>query len=312
MVRRRRSCSPDSGRQRRGTPTARRHDARGRRRARRWRRRRSSFASPSRPTRSATGSRSPAPTAERSPAGRSSSRGATLTRAVDAARAGLLRRRVARRRRSTPTPPAGRSCSASASRPATALPGQSTGGAAPQALGRWLSLAGFALGFGVAVRSAALGRDDRPLLAARLGRRDAADRRRARCAARPDRRRSRRRALVDPGFAEDVLLTRYGHLSALRLGGALGLWALAGAVRDSTRSRAPVGDPGSRRGRRARLRGLRPPNRTACRRRSRCSSSATHVAAFGAWLGCIVVALARVTRPATRAAGRARRRWSSS
>ena len=34
------------------------------------------------------------------------------------------------------------------------------GGVVLVALGRWLSLVGFALGFGVVVRSAALGRDD--------------------------------------------------------------------------------------------------------------------------------------------------------
>ena len=112
--------------------------------------------------------------------------------------------------------------------------------------------------------------------------------------------------ILDLGFVGDVLLTRYGHLSALRLGGALGLWALAGALRTASSAR-PVGDPGSR-GRRSRSSTRPPPiGSTACRRSFSMLLVATHVVAFGAWLGCIVVALResrgrQLERPAVLAA----------
>ena len=49
----------------------------------------------------------------------------------------------------------------------------------------------------------------------------------------------------DAGLARDVLLTSYGHIAGLRLGAALGLWALAGAVCQDA-SPCAVGDPRAR------------------------------------------------------------------
>ena len=140
-----------------------------------------------------------------------------------------------------------------------AVPDRPPGGRILTALGRWLSLLGFALGFGVVFAA---------LLSGGMT---------ARCwrlvstgvmllivaepvallgqiaLLAPAR-------LVDLGFAADVLLTRYGHLSALRLAGALGLWALAGAVRTGLAARS-VGDPGRSRAACVRLRGLRTSHR---------------------------------------------------
>jgi copper transport protein len=95
---------------------------------------------------------------------------------------------------------------------------------------------------------------------------------------------------LEPGFARDVLQTSYGHVTALRLGVALGLWALAGAVRSSApRAQWSIpalgaaaaivqADAGHR------IAGV--PTALAI------SLGAAHIASFGAWLGCIAVALA--------------------
>ncbi len=170
----------------------------------------------------------------------------------------------------------------------TTLPGHAAGGVAIVAAGHWLSLLGFALGFGV-VFAALLsgGMTERcwqfvsagivlMLVAepvALLG---------EMATLAPSR-------LLDPSFAEDVLLTNYGHLAALRLGAAIGLWALGGAVRHS----------------KARVQWLIPVAGMAVAFVYAGSAhriatlpapftilfAALHVAGFGAWLGCIFVAL---------------------
>jgi copper transport protein len=184
------------------------------------------------------------------------------------------------------------------------LPAHPPGGRLLTALGRWLSLLGFALGFGV-VFAALLsgGMNDRcwrtvstgvMLLivaepVALLGQM---------ATLAPSR-------ILDVGFVGDVLLTRYGHLSALRLGGAFGLWALAGAVRTaSPRAQWAIPAAGVP---------LAFVYAASAHRIDGLPSSismllvATHVAAFGAWLGCIVVALResrgrQLERPAVLAA----------
>jgi len=95
---------------------------------------------------------------------------------------------------------------------------------------------------------------------------------------------------LDAGLARDVLQTSYGHVTALRLGAALGLWALAGAVRSSTtRAQWSIpalglvvaivhADAGHR------IAGV--PTALAI------LLGAAHVASFGGWFGCIAVALA--------------------
>ncbi len=185
-----------------------------------------------------------------------------------------------------------------------ALPSSLPGGLFLTALGRWLSLVGFALGFGVVFAALVSGGMT------------------ARCwrlvsigvplmlAAEPVALLGQVAALAparifDPGFATDVLLTRYGHLSALRLGGAIGLWALAGALRPAS-PRAQwaipaVGVPLAfvYAASAHRIEGIPAPFSLFL--------AASHVAAFGAWLGCIVVALGesrarRLERPAVLAA----------
>jgi copper transport protein len=111
-------------------------------------------------------------------------------------------------------------------------------GDALQATGRWVSLAGFVLGFGlpfaVALAGQAMTRRSWTLVGfgvaamivaevfALLG----------------------QTATLQPSdpfrprIAGDVLLTSYGRVAGLRLGGALALWALAGAVRQSRSPRA--------------------------------------------------------------------------
>ncbi|MEI7760949.1 MAG: copper resistance CopC family protein [Thermoleophilia bacterium] len=114
-----------------------------------------------------------------------------------------------------------------------AAPGTLPGSTVVVALGRWLSLLGFALGFGVVLAALVSGGmtvrcwrlvsagvilmivAEPVALAGQIA------------TLAPAR-------LLDIGLTGDVLLTRYGHLVALRLGGALGLWALAGAVRPSS------------------------------------------------------------------------------
>lgn len=170
-----------------------------------------------------------------------------------------------------------------------ALPGPAHAGRVLEVLGRWISLLGFALGFGVPF-AALLSGGMTPRLwrlvsagivsmivaepVALLG----------------------QTALLAPArmfdlqLLQDVLLTSYGHLAALRLGAAVGLWALAGAVRNSTQ-RAQWSIPAAgaavaivEAGNAHRFDGL--PAALAV------LLVAVHVAAFGAWVGCIAVALA--------------------
>ena len=186
----------------------------------------------------------------------------------------------------------------------TGLPGSTSGGVALVALGRWLSLAGFALGFGVvlaALLSGGMTRRCWRLVTAGIVLLIVAEpvALLAQMAVLSPSR------LLDPGLAEDVLLTSYGHDAALRLGAALGLWALAGALRDS----AP------------RTQWLIPAAGLAvafvyadsAHRIATLPAPFTlllaglHVAAAGAWLGCIVVAVAesrgrQLGRPAVIAA----------
>ena len=185
-----------------------------------------------------------------------------------------------------------------------ALPGHQSSGVVLVGLGRWLSLLGYALGFGIIFAALLSGgttkRLWRPvsagivlLLVAEpvllLG---------ELATLAPSR-------VFDAGFARDVLLTRYGHLAGLRVAAAIGLWALAGAVRrSSTRTQwsipvagivvAFVYAAGS--------------HRTYTIPASlSLTLGAAHVAAFAAWFGCIVVALAesrgrRLAQPAALAA----------
>jgi len=112
-------------------------------------------------------------------------------------------------------------------------PGSSRLGIALQALGRWLGLAGFALGFGVPFACAAtrceLTRGLWRLVGAGIA---------LMLAAEPVALLGQTETLR-PGhafsgrLAGDVLLTSYGHVAGLRLGAALALWALMGAVRQS-------------------------------------------------------------------------------
>lgn len=184
------------------------------------------------------------------------------------------------------------------------LPGRPPWGRLLTTLGRWLSLIGYALGFGVVFAALLSGGMTKRcwrlvstgvvllILAepvALLGQM---------ALLAPSR-------LLDAGFAGDVLLTRYGHLSALRLAGALGLWALAGAVRPAS-SRAQWWIPAAAvplalvyASSAHRIDGLSFPLSAAL--------VAAHVVAFGAWLGCVVVAFTEsrgraLERPAVLAA----------
>jgi copper transport protein len=180
------------------------------------------------------------------------------------------------------------------------VPRDLPGGELVSAIGRWLALAGFALGFGVVLAALLSGGMTTRLWrlvstgvllmivaepVALLGQL---------ATLAPAR-------VLDLGFAENVLLTRFGHLSALRLGGALGLWALAGAVRSGpTRPQwmiPALGIPLSvvYAASAHRIEGI-PVSFSLL-------LEAAHLGAFAAWLGCIVVALresraARLERPA--------------
>ncbi len=187
---------------------------------------------------------------------------------------------------------------------AASVPHDLPGGALLSAMGRWLGLAGFALGFGVVFAALLSGG-----MTARLWRLVSAGVM-LMIVAEPVALLGQLATLapariLDLGFAEDVLLTRFGHLSALRLGGALGLWALAGAARTgSTRMQwliPTVGVPLSfvYAASAHRIDGIPVSLSLAL--------VAVHVAAFATWLGCIVVALrenraARLERPAVLAA----------
>jgi copper transport protein len=157
-----------------------------------------------------------------------------------------------------------------------------------QALGRLLSLAGFALGFGVPFAALVSGGMTRRLwrlvnagivlmLAAEpvslLGQT---------ATLAPSR-------VFDPSLAGDILLTQYGHVTGLRLGAAVGLWALAGAVRDSApriqwsipalgAAVALVQADGGHR-----IAGVPTVLSVVL--------EGAHAAAFAAWIGCIVVAV---------------------
>jgi copper resistance protein C len=177
----------------------------------------------------------------------------------------------------------------------SALPGGSRSGVTVQALARWLSLAGLALGFGVPF-AAALSGGMIPRLwrlvsagvalmivaepVALLGETTTLAPSRA----------------FDPGLARDVLLTSYGHVTGLRLGAALGLWALTGAVRQgSARALWAIPALGA---------ALAVVHADASHRIAGLPSvlslllAAAHVAAFGAWLGCVIVAIAAGRRRA--------------
>jgi copper transport protein len=163
-------------------------------------------------------------------------------------------------------------------------------GEALQAAGRWLSLAGFALGFGVPFATAVLGSAMTRRLWSVVGAGVAA-------------------MIVAEAFsllgqtatlqpsqpfrlqlAGDVLLTSYGRVAGLRLGGALALWALAGAVRQSRSDRAVWTIP---------LLGcaVAVVHADAAHRIGGLPTVvsflavATHVAAAGAWLGLVLVAV---------------------
>jgi copper transport protein len=185
-----------------------------------------------------------------------------------------------------------------------ALPARGQTGTAFQALGHWLSLLGYALGFGVpfaALLSGGLTRRLWRLVSAGIV---------LMLVAEPVSLLGQTAALspgraLDPGLARDVLQTSYGHLAGLRLGAALGLWALAGALRQASPraqwslpalgavTALAVADAAHR------IVGL--PWWLSL------VVEALHVAAFGAWLGCILVAVAAarsraLTRPAVLAA----------
>jgi copper transport protein len=184
------------------------------------------------------------------------------------------------------------------------LPGPARAGRTLEALGRWLSLLGFALGFGVPFAALLSGG-----MTARLWRLVSAGvvllivaepvallGQTALLA--PSR-------MFEPQLIEDVLLTSYGHLAGLRLGAAVGLWALAGAIRGSTPG-AQWSIPAAgavvaiiEAGNAHRFDGL--PSTIAV------LLVAVHVAAFAAWVGCIAVAVAEsraraVAHPASLAA----------
>ncbi len=184
------------------------------------------------------------------------------------------------------------------------VPRELPGGELVSAAGRWLALAGFALGFGVVFAALLSGG-----MTARLWRLVSAGVI-LMIAAEPlallgELATLAPARILDAGFAEDVLLTRYGHLSALRLAGALGLWALAGAVRSGApRMQWVIPAAGI------------PLSVVYAASAHRIDGIpvelslvlvSAHVAAFAAWLGCIVVALAesraaRLERPAVLAA----------
>ena len=169
------------------------------------------------------------------------------------------------------------------------LPGPAHAGRILEVLGRWLSLLGFALGFGVPFAALLSGG-----MTARLWRLVSAGVV-LMIVAEPVALLGQTALLApsrtfDGQLIEDVLLTSYGHLAALRLGAAIGLWALAGAVRGATpRAQWSIPALGAvvaiiEAGNAHRFDGL--PAAVAV------LLVAVHVAAFGAWIGCIVVALA--------------------
>ena len=214
------------------------------------------------------------PTAARSPTARSIVGPSSLTRAIDARQHGSYV--VEWLAVGSDSHPARGAFFFSVGEPTRAvLPGPARAGRTLEVLGRWLSLLGFALGFGVPFAALLSGG-----MTARLWRLVSAGvvlmivaepvallGQTALLA--PSR-------MFEPQLIEDVLLTSYGHLAGLRLGAAVGLWALAGAVRRLDATRAVV-DPCRRCRRRDHRGGERAPvrrpavdDRRAARRRPRC------------------------------------------
>jgi copper transport protein len=169
-----------------------------------------------------------------------------------------------------------------------ALPSRGHAGTALQALGHWLSLLGYALGFGVpfaALLSGGMTRWIWRLVTAGVV---------LMIVAEPVSLLGQTAALspgrtFDLGLARDVLQTSYGHVAGLRLGAAIGLWALAGALRlASPRAQWSIPVLGAVTAlayadAAHRIEGLPRPLSLLV--------EALHVAAFGAWLGCVVVAV---------------------
>jgi copper transport protein len=170
-----------------------------------------------------------------------------------------------------------------------ALPGRGHTGTVIQAIGHWLSLLGYALGFGVPFAALLSGGMTRRLwrlvtagivlmLVAEpvslLGQTAALSPGRA----------------FDSGLARDVLQTSYGHVAGLRLGAALALWALAGGLRQAS-PRAQWSIPAL--GAVSALAYAEAAHRIeGLPRAVSLVVEALHVAAFGAWLGCVAVAVA--------------------
>jgi copper transport protein len=171
-------------------------------------------------------------------------------------------------------------------------PGASRLGVALQAAGRWLSLAGLALGYGIPfAAAAALGGTMTSRLWRLVGAGIA-----LMLVAEPVALLGQTVTLQPshpfrPRLVGDVLLTSYGHVTGLRLGGALALWALAGAVRASSSRRllwviAGIGAA------------LTLVHGDAAHRIDGIPAAASllvaavHVAAAAAWLGLVVVAAA--------------------
>jgi copper transport protein len=213
--------------------------------------------------------------------------GATLTRAIEARKQGsyVVEWLVV----GDDTHPARGSFLFSIGEPTrTSLPGHASGGVFIVATGRWLSLLGFALGFGVvfaALLSGGMTQRCWHLVSAGIVLMILAEP----VALLGEMATLAPARVLDPSFAEDVLLTNYGQLAALRLGAGIGLWALAGAVRHSEpRIQWLVPLAGMAvafvyAGSAHRIASLPSPFTVQL--------AALHVAGFGAWLGCVVVAL---------------------
>jgi copper transport protein len=168
------------------------------------------------------------------------------------------------------------------------LPTRGHTGTLLESLGRWLTLLGYALGFGVPF-AALLSGGMTPRLW-RLVTGGIA----LMLLAEPVSLLGQVTALapgggIDGSLVRDVLETSYGHVAGLRLGAALGLWAIAGAIRQaSPRSQWAIPALGAAAALAAaaaahRIEGLPGPVALLV--------EAAHVAAFGGWLGCVVVAV---------------------
>jgi copper transport protein len=169
-------------------------------------------------------------------------------------------------------------------------PGAGQLGLALQAIGRWLSLLGYALGFGVPfAAAAALG----GAMTARLWRLVAVGIG-LMIVAEPVSLLGQT-ATLSPAhpfagrLAGDVLLTSYGHVAGLRLGAALALWALIAAIKQAgPRALWAIPAVGAlvaivHADAAHRIAGL--PTAVSF------AVVTTHVAAAGAWLGCVVAAV---------------------